>query len=179
METLEVIARPHFDADDAAWLKDIRERRAGSRGPPYFTLVFFPGSDLTPHDFAEHVRAVAQATPRIRFRLRSALVAPEPTVARFHVFLAPDEGFGAIQTLHDALHTGPVEPALHQERPYLPHVTVATESSFAEARAIARSLNNGGIDIIGHIDALEIERRSGDVVRTVGQAPLAKAGWFA
>ena len=29
-------------------------------------------------------------------------------MGRFHVFLIPDEGFGAILKLHDALHAGPI-----------------------------------------------------------------------
>lgn len=177
MESLEVIARPHFDKADLTWLTDIRSRRAGSRGPPYFTLVF-PGADMTPQDFAAKIRAVAADIPRIRFRLRSALVVPEPTVGRFHVFLIPDEGFGAILRLHDALHTGPIEAALRLETPYIPHITVSTSADHAAARKLAQALNQGGIDISGHIDALEVERRSGDVVRKVADAPLARAGWF-
>lgn len=177
MESLEVIARPHFEKADLAWLTDIRSRRAGSRGPPYFTLVF-PGADMTPQDFAAKVRAVAAGIPRIRFRLRSALVVPEPTVGRFHVFLIPDEGFGAILRLHDALHTGPIEAALRLETPYIPHITVSTSPDYVTARKVAQALNQGGIDIAGHIEALEVERRAGDVVRKVADAPLAKSGWF-
>jgi len=177
MESLEVIARPHFDKDDLAWLTDIRSRRAGSRGPPYFTLVF-PGVDMTPKAFADRIRMNAQDFPRIRFRLRSALVAPEHTVRRFHVFLIPDEGFGAILRLHDALHVGPIETALRPETPYLPHITVATTTDHAAARKVAQALNQGGVDIHGHIDALQVERRTGEVIKEVAEIPLAKAGWF-
>ena len=76
MESLEVIARPHFEKADLAWLTDIRSRRADSRGPPYFTLVF-PGADMTPAAFAAQIRKNAEGIHRIRFHLRSALVAPE------------------------------------------------------------------------------------------------------
>jgi len=177
MESLEVIARPHFDKDHLAWLTDIRSRRAGSRGPPYFTLVF-PGVDLTPKAFADRIRVNAAEIPRIRFHLRSALVAPEPMVRRFHVFLIPDEGFGAILRLHDLLHTGPIEAALRTATPYLPHITVATTADHASARKLAQALNQGGIDIPGHIDALEVEHRSGEVVRKIADIPLARGGLF-
>lgn len=178
MESLEVIARPHFDKADLAWLTDIRSRRAGSRGPPYFTLVF-PGVDMTPQAFAEQIRKNAEGTPRIHFRLRSALVAPEHAVARFHVFLIPDEGFGAILRLHDALHAGPIEAAIRPETPYLPHITVATTATHHEARKVAQALNHGDLDIHGHIEALEVERREGgEVIKKVAEIPLAKAGWF-
>ena len=177
MESLEVVARPHFEKSDLAWLTEIRSRRTGNPGPPYFTLVF-SGLDLTPAAFAEEIRARAAEVSRIRFHLRSALVVPEPMVRRFHVFLIPDEGFAAILKLHDALHAGPLEGALRPEIPYLPHITVATTADYAGARKIAGSLNAAGIDIPGHIDALAIERRAGEVIRQVAEIPLAKGGWF-
>lgn len=177
MESLEVIARPHFEKADEGWLTDIRKRRAGSRGPPYFTLVF-PGVEMEPHAFAEVIRKNAHDIPRIRFRLRSALVAPEPTVGRFHVFLIPDEGFGAILKLHEALHVGPVEAAIRPDTPYLPHITVATCAERDTARKLAHVLNQGGIDIHGHIEALTVERRTGEVIREVAEIPLAHHGWF-
>lgn len=177
MESLEVIARPHFDKADLAWLTDIRSRRAGSRGEPYFTLVF-PGAEMPPHEFAAAVRAHVKEIPAIRFRLRSALVVPEAIVRRFHVFLVPDEGFGAILKLHDALHVGPVKAALRPENPYLPHITVATMPDYDAARDLAISLNRRDIDIRGHIDAVQVERRAGEVVKRFADIPLAKAGWF-
>jgi 2'-5' RNA ligase len=177
MESLEVIARPHFEKADLAWLTDIRSRRAGSRGAPYFTLVF-PGADMEPRAFAAAVRARVQGVASIRFRLRSALVAPEPVVGRFHVFLIPDEGFGAILKLHDALHAGPLKAALRTDRPYLPHITVGTTTDYEAARNLAISLNHGDIDVRGHIEALQVEHRAGEVIKLVAEIPLAKAGWF-
>ncbi|MDQ0464498.1 2'-5' RNA ligase [Caulobacter ginsengisoli] len=177
MESQEVIARPHFDKADLAWLTDIRSRRAGSRGAPYFTLVF-PGVDLEPKAFAAEVRARVEGISPIRFRLRSALVVPEQLVGRFHVFLIPDEGFGAILKLHDALHAGAIKAALRKDSPYLPHITVATTSDYNTARNLAISLNHGDIDIRGHIEALQVEHRIGEVIKLVAEIPLPKAGWF-
>ena len=177
METLEVIARPHFNKVDLAWLTDIRSRRAGSRGAPYFTLVF-ANPTLTPAAFVKAVRTYTQNIHPIRFRLRSALVVPEHAAGRFHVFLIPDEGFGAILKLHDALHVGPLKTALRQDSPYLPHITVATTPDHATARDLALALNQGGIDIHGHIEALEVESRIGQVIKLVAEVPLSKVGWF-
>jgi len=177
MDTLEVIARPHFAKDDLAWLTDIRSRRADSRGPPYFTLVFH-GAETEPTAFVEQVRTLAAGIHHIRFRLRAALVAPEPLVGRYHVFLVPDEGFGAISKLYDALHVGDIEVGLRFDSAYLPHITVATTDSYEAARKLAQALNLGGIDISGHIDALEVERRAGQVIKKVAEIPLVKSGWF-
>ncbi len=177
MDTLEVVARPDFDKTDLAWLTEIRGRRTGSPGPPKFTLVF-PGADMEPAAFAAHISGLAEDVPRIRFHLRSALVVPEPTVRRFHVFLIPDEGFGAILRLHDRLHSGPVEACLRPGTPYLPHITIATTSDFGSARKIAASLNAHDISIQGVIETLEVERRDGEVIKTISEIHLAKAGWF-
>jgi 2'-5' RNA ligase len=177
MDSLEVVARPQFDKTDLAWLTEIRSRRTGNPGPPYFTLVF-PGADLAPAEFAALVRARVAAIPRIRFHLRSALVVPEATVRRFHVFLVPDEGFGAILKLHEAIHSGPLEGALRPDTPYIPHITVATSADYTAARKVAASLNAHGIDIPGVIDRLQVEHRLGETIKPLADIHLAKTGWF-
>jgi 2'-5' RNA ligase len=177
MESLEVIARPHFEKADLAWLTDIRSRRAGSRGRPYFTLVF-PGVEMAPRAFADEIRRNAADAVRIRFRLRSALVVPEPVVGRFHVFLIPDEGFGAILKLHDALHRGAIRAAVRTATPYLPHITVATSTDRAQAADLAQVLNLRDIDIHGQIESLTVERRAGEEIRDVAEIPLSHHGWF-
>ena len=177
MESLEVIARPHFNKADLAWLTDIRSRRAGSRGAPYFTLVF-ANLSIAPAAFVKTIQAYTRGFHPIRFRLRSALVVPEPAIGRFHVFLIPDEGFGAILKLHDALHMGKLRPALRQDSPYLPHITVATTPDYTTARELAFALNQGDLDIHGHFEALEVESRVGQDIRLVAEIPLSKAGWF-
>ena len=91
---------------------------------------------MEPGAFTKTITANAQNCHAIRFRLRSALVAPETVVRRFHVFLIPDEGFGAILQLHDALHAGALKAALRQDTPYLPHITVATTSDYDSAQKL-------------------------------------------
>lgn len=177
MESLEVIAVPHFSKTDLAWLTDIRSRRAASRGTPYFTLVF-SNFGISQAAFLKAARAYTQDSHAIRFRLRSALVVPEHAIGRFHVFLIPDEGFGAILKLHDTLHAGVLKGALRQDSPYLPHVTVATTRDYATARELALALNQGGIDIHGHIDTLLVETRSGADIHLLAEIPLSRGSWF-
>ncbi len=177
MSSLEVVAKPDFDKAALDWLKRIREERSGSTGRPKFTLVF-PGAAMEPGAFTDLVRARAKDVARIRFHLRSAVVVPEVIARRFHVFLVPDEGFGAIVRLHDRLHYGPIEACLRPEMPYLPHITVATTGSFESARKIAASLNAQDISIEGVIETLEVERRDGEMVAAIAEIHLAKAGWF-
>ncbi len=175
MESLEVVARPDFAKADLAWLTQARAQHTGNRGAPKFTLVF-PGADMAPAAFADLIGSRAEGVARIRFHLRSALVVPETTVRRFHVFLVPDEGFGAILRLHDRLHSGPIEALIRPETPYLPHITIATTSDFHAARRTAASLNAGDISIEGMIETLEVERREGEVVKLIKEIHLAKSG---
>jgi 2'-5' RNA ligase len=177
MSSLEVVATPVFGTKDRDWLVHLREARAQNIGPPHFTLVF-PGTDLAPNEFKRHVAAAAAKIKRIQFRLCSALVVPDPQVRSFHVFLVPDEGFGAIVRLHEALHEGALYTRLRVDFPYIPHLTVASEREFATARSVAAKLNAMDISVAGRLDEVEIHRRDADVVRCIAKVPLAKGGLF-
>ncbi|MDB5408756.1 MAG: hypothetical protein JWL84_3668 [Rhodospirillales bacterium] len=177
MTSLEVVAAPVFEKADLDWLMRRREAQAQSLGPPHLTLVF-PGSELTPQEFAAEVKSRAAGVKRIRFHLRCALVVPDRQVQAFHVFLVPEEGFAAIVRLHERLHAGKLAACLRSEMSYLPHVTIASTHDLAEARAIAAKLNAGEISIAGRIDALDLHRRDGDVVRHFGSVALAKPRLF-
>ena len=177
MYSLEVIAVPVFAAADREWLEHIRKARAHSIGPPHFTLVF-PGSRILPADYSREVTEAVAGVKRIAFCLRSAMVVPDAQVNCCHVFLVPDEGFGAIVRLHDRLHRGILAENLRTHFTYLPHLTVASVSDPAEARQIAAKLNAEDFAFAGHIDELEIHRRDGETVRCAEKIPLARQGWF-
>jgi 2'-5' RNA ligase len=177
VSTLEVVATPAFEKADLDWLVRRREALAKSLGPPHFTVVF-PGSTLEPAAFAAEIKSRAAGVKRIRFHLRCALVVPDTQVVAFHVFLVPDEGFAAIVRLHDRLYAGKLAACLAPEISYLPHITVASTHDVAEARAIAAKLNAGEMSIAGRIDALDVHRRDGDVIRHFAKVPLEKPGLF-
>ncbi len=175
--SLEVVAVPEFAPDDLAWIRKMRLDRAGNKGPPYFTVVF-PGPDLEKSLYTTEVTAVARQTKRIRFCLRSAIVVPDPQVKSFHVFLVPDEGFGAIIRLHERLHSGPLAPCLRADIAYVPHLTIASEHDVESARRVAADLNKAEIAIAGRIDSIVVQRREGEVVKLIGKYDLAKGGLF-
>jgi 2'-5' RNA ligase len=177
MNSLEVVATPLFGKKEHDWLVHLREVRAKDIGPPHFTLVF-PGSDLVQSEFVRQVTGAASSIKRIQFRLCSAIVVPDLQVRSFHVFLVPDDGFGAIVRLHDALHGGALATCLRPDFPYIPHLTVASEREFVTAQSVAAKLNAQDFSIAGRIDTLEVHRREGDVVSCIATVPLAKAGLF-
>jgi 2'-5' RNA ligase len=177
MSSLEVIATPRFSKADLAWLAGLRRALARNIGAPHFTLVF-PGSDLDAPSYAAEVRSRAAGVRRIRLRLRSAIVVPDPQVRACHVFLVPDEGFGALVRLHERLHAGRLATCLRPDMPYLPHLTVASLDGVDEARRLAAKLNEQDISIKGTIEELEVQRRDGEVARCYARVPLARAGLF-
>jgi 2'-5' RNA ligase len=177
MSTFEVVATPVFASKDRDWIVRLRHGHAKNPGPPHFTLVF-PGSNLEAQDYTKHIAAASAGLRCISFRLRGAVVVPDPLVRCFHVFLVPDEGFAAIIRLHERLHAGPLEACLRPDVPYLPHLTVASEREFGPARRLAASLNAQDIDITGRIDELQIHRRDGAIGHCIAKVPLAKGGLF-
>ncbi len=177
MDSLEVVATPVFGKEERDWLVHMREAHTKDIGPPHFTLVF-PGSKLAQAAFIREVTAAASSIKRISFRLCSAIVIPDLQVRSVHVFLVPDEGFGAIVRLHAALHAGALVECLRTDFPYIPHLTVASERDFDAARKVAAKLNATTFSIAGKIDALEIHRRDGGAVRSIATVPLAKGGLF-
>jgi len=168
---LEVVAKPIFAKSDTEWLTKARAEYAHSPGPPVFRLVF-PGAEFSADDVLTHVAATCAVTSPIKFCLRSAVIVPEPGAGSYHVFLVPDEGFGAIIRLHDRLHVGPLAGCLRPEVPYIPHLTVASVKEFNAARRIKAKLNGYDLGIDGRVDALEIHERGGDAPKCIADIPL-------
>ncbi|HTZ36535.1 MAG TPA: 2'-5' RNA ligase family protein [Stellaceae bacterium] len=177
MGTLEVVARPEFGRAEFEWLSRLRCTMSRGPGEPAFTLVF-PGGGASAPDIVKHVEATCATTPRIRFCLRSAVIVPEPNASAFHVFLVPDEGFGAIIRLHDRLHVGPLAGCLRPEVPYIPHLTVASTRDFDQARRTKASLNAHDLAIDGRIEAIEVHERDAGAAHCVARVPLARPGLF-
>lgn len=175
MSALEVVARPEFGKAELDWLTHLRQTRAHSPGAPAFTLVF-PGAESAAA-VIKHVGETCAQTARIRFCLRSAMIVPESKMGLYHVFLVPDEGFGAIIRLHEALHAGPLSCCLRPDTPYIPHLTVASAKEFDAARQTMALLNAKDLAISGRIDELEVHERDSAVPRCLAKMPL-KHGFF-
>jgi len=174
MSALEVVAKPRFGKSELEWLMRVREARTSSSGVPAFTLVF-PGAESTSAQVLRHVEATCAATARIHFCLRSAMIVPD--ITGYHVFLVPDEGFGAIVRLHDRLHVGPLAGCLRPEIPYIPHLTVASTGDLALARRTKARINAHDLSIAGRIDALEVHERDTER-RCLAAVQLAHKGFF-
>jgi 2'-5' RNA ligase len=177
MHSLEVLALPSFKPHEREWLQRLRAARDPDKSAPHITLVF-PGSLLSPQDFAAEVRERAKGVKQIKFRLCSAVVVSDPQVEAFHVFLVPDQGSGAITRLHNRLHTGKLASIMRTDITFLPHVTVASAHSWADAYKLATQLNAEDFSIAGTIDKLEVHQRDGNKMIHVARIQLEKRGIF-
>jgi 2'-5' RNA ligase len=176
MSALEVVARPEFGKTELDWLTHLRHIHAHSPGPPAFTLVF-PGAHAV-EEVIKQVQTTCANTARIRFCLRSAMIVPEGKMGLHHVFLVPDEGFGAIIRLHERLHAGPLACCLRPDVPYIPHLTIASMQEFGAARQTMTLLNAKDLAIAGRIDEIEVHERDSAEPRCVAKVPLKHGGFF-
>ena len=130
---------------------------------PHFTLVF-PVSDVSLVELSEHVRRIALGHGPFRFVCRHAMVHDDRANDDWYVFLVPDEGFSRIARLHDELYTEILAPHLRMDRPFLPHIGIATLKNAKACKDLADELNRDRIEVSGTIDTISISAYDGTSV---------------
>lgn len=175
MKSLEVVALPSFKNHEREWLAKLRAARDPDKSAPRITFIF-PGSQLAPLDFMAEIKKRTEGVHKIRFKLCSAVVVPDPQVQAFHVFLVPDQGCGAMTRLYNQLHADKLAPIMRTDIIYLPHVTVASADDWATAYQFATQLNAKNFSVAGEITELEVHQRNDRTVRTIAKIPLKKRG---
>ena len=178
---LALVAYPDLEAEDLDWIQSIRRRHDPNFAMvgAHFTFVF-PLSGMPEAAFVAHVTEVLRTQSPIAFELRTATVVPEPDGDHFSIVLVPDAGHDAMTALHRRLYTGPLEPHLRPEIPFVPHLTVARTDRRAAARALADSLNRPEFAIAARLQssaAIEVQETGPrEIIRlALNQAP--KRGW--
>lgn len=161
MTSLYTLGALELSGADAAFVADFRRRhepRHGEHVPAHFTLVFAgePRDQDAEFEYQRHVTSVAESFAPIEFVLRSARVEIEASDGLAYVFLVPDEGSRELGELHARLHTGSLAPLWRADRPYRPHVTVATTSDRAVAESLCRELAARDLAIEGSIHELRV-----------------------
>lgn len=169
---LVIFSKPTIAPADRAWIDRVRQ----AHDPQYelialhFTFVF-PFSDIAADTVQAHMRAVAETTPRIRFRLTRVAVVQDSFGTGCHLFLVPADGEAAMRTLHAQLYADVLAPKLHPTIPFLPHVTIGAFADSAEAERTAAAL--GSVDIGGTLDALILAEFDGKTVAEIHSIGLA------
>ncbi|MDP3167343.1 MAG: 2'-5' RNA ligase family protein [Hydrogenophaga sp.] len=122
---------------------------------PHLTLVF--GAALEPEPCIAHVRAVAQISPPLPFKLSHAMLYYTGDGPAY-VFLVASEGAAGLTRLYRQLYGGPLAPSLRLDKPFIPHITIAAVENPAAALRIADDWNTQNISLCGEIDVLTAGR---------------------
>ena len=157
---LVIFSKLAIRAEDREWIDSSRSAYDPQHDliAPHFTFVFpFDGVPL--EAVLTHVRQVADATPRLPFRLSQAAAVADPFGPRSHVFLLPTAGAEPMTSLHARLYSGVLSPKLHPTVPFAPHVTVAAFERLEDAERMAASLP--AFDIRGVLEAIHIAEFDG------------------
>lgn len=165
---------PQFAPDALAQLQALRlahDPGEAARIGPHVTLVF-PTNRIAEPEFIAHVGSIAATIPPAMLRFRSVMPWLEPDTGVAFVFLVPGEGSEWLKALHARLYTGPLAPALHPARPYLPHLTLGRSADLAGARAVADEVNARIGCHSGLVSSLELMRLEAASVRQIASAPL-------
>ena len=128
-----------------------------------------------PDDALASVSAAGSSSVPIPFTIRGAEAVRNAIGGGASVFLVPDDRASAhITTLHDRLYQGALKRHLRQDIPYLPHITVAADSSLERCQALARELSERSVNISGTIDAIELLNLGPTPFETLHRVVLAQ-----
>lgn len=177
---LLVLAYPELNPADAVRIEMVRAVHDPNHAKvrAHFTLVSPLALAPERHSVEElvaFVGTIAREQRPFPFVLRSALPFPDTLGPATHVFLVPDEGFGALVRLRDRLYSGPLARDLRLDIPAIPHVTIGRAASARHAKRLADSLNARPLAIAGEITALYFVAHDGGTVRTIARLPLGES----
>jgi len=108
------------------------------------------------HEYKHHVAEVAASSKPIAFSCKYAMLGADDEDDTAYVFLVPDQGYAEVSLLHDRLYTGVLQPYLRLDLPYIPHITIGTLKSRADAKALCDELNSKRLHIDGRLTALAV-----------------------
>ncbi len=155
---LLVLTYPDLKEADYDWIQSIREKYDQldyQMIGPHFTLVF-PVDGVDRSTFTEHVRTVSRRSVAFPFELRCAVVVYGRYNDKWHVFLAPDQGYSGLVRLHRDLYTGPLAEKARFDEPYVPHVTVGKFDTREAAGDAAERLDTRRFRIEGKVRTIDI-----------------------
>ena len=158
MQRLFTVSYPEISAEATAFINAFRQRhdvRHRAVVEAHFTMVFGCAA-VSLNEYTDHIAAIAAVSQPIQFSCQYAMLGADDENETAYVFLVPDKGYAGISLLHDRLYTGPLQPYLRLDLPYIPHVTIGTLQSRAEAKALCDELNQQGVCVEGGLIALTV-----------------------
>ncbi|PEA55067.1 2'-5' RNA ligase [Bacillus pseudomycoides] len=126
-----------LDDNDLEEIEAIRRKHDPLFGliPPHITLVFPFMSEVSNDCLKKHIKTKVSNMSPFYISLN-----PIVTNADEYLFLLIEEGKENIIELHNKLYTDFLQPFLHKEIPYLPHVTVGRKNDKEMALRVIKDL---------------------------------------
>lgn len=174
MNALYTLAYPTLSPADADRIEAFRRLHDPQHDivAAHFTLVF-GCREIDERTYVEHVASVAQMSAPIRLHCCYAMLGTDEA-ARGLVYLVPDEGYGAISRLHDALYGGPLSAQLRLDIPFVPHITLASSADRNAAKRLCDELNAAGVAIHGSLERLSVAALQGGKICNLAEFPLGR-----
>ncbi|MBK7877621.1 MAG: 2'-5' RNA ligase family protein [Planctomycetes bacterium] len=172
---LAITARPVLAESDRAWIESIRREHdpQSARIGLHVTLAF-PARVELGFGLSE-LASAAQVSPRFECAFDRFEPVREPGTSGGHVFWLPELGRKEFEALHDRFYRGAFRAHLRAEPPYVPHVTVAAKTEFADCVELARELMAMRPRVRGHVEELELLDVGPDRIELLARVPLAPA----
>jgi hypothetical protein len=172
--SLLVLSYPSISEGDLNWIQSVRaihDLLYFEVVAPHFTMVF-PVNDIDSEILLEEVKQRSAEVKLIPFVLRCAIPFKDSLSEQTHVFLVPDEGFGAIVKLHDRLYSGRLANQLRLDVPFIPHFGIGNSIDPWKCKGLADDLNRRPVAIQGTIRALDVVSFEDAKVKTIGRVLL-------
>ncbi len=169
-----VLAYPHIEKKDYAWIQSIRakhDERFYKVVEPHFTIVF-PVFEIEEKIFINHAVSTAKKFKEFYFVLRCAQIVKDSFSDYTDVFLIPEEGYRIFVKLHDALYTGPIEKDLRLDIPFIPHIGIANNIDPCKCKTMADEINQKGVEIVGSIGKLDVVSFENNIVTHIKEIIL-------
>jgi 2'-5' RNA ligase superfamily len=166
---LVVIGYPEWAQQDKDWIESLREEHDKLNFgvvDAHVTFVF-PVIDIDEDALVHHVRRQVVRAEPIDLILHSAQVSKDDFIGYWHTFLVPREGYDEVVQLHDKLYMSPLEPGLRRDLPYIPHVSVGTDTDQRSMNRLADELNAQGRAVAGKILEVVVGRYENNAVEPV------------
>ncbi len=170
---LSVVSFPLLPEAPLEWidsLHDLYPELGYDPIPPHVTFIF-PTEHIHEDTLINHVEVVANNFALIPFTVRYAMPVWDAISERGYIFFTPDEGFSDICLLHDALYSGPLNPLLRLDVPYIPHITLGFIEDMNYVKRVCDDINNNAFEFEGMIQKLDV-LYIGDRIETIASIQL-------
>jgi 2'-5' RNA ligase len=150
--TYPKISRKHYN-----WIQSIRIQYDPQYSiiNPHFTLVF-PRLVENQEKVIQHLEESVKGNKKIYFLIKRVKAVKDSLSENTYLFLFPDKGSEEITKLHHNLNSGLLSSEVHQDIPFIPHITIGRDSNPNRLNHLEKNLGKRDIYIEGTLESLDV-----------------------